>query len=172
MATINDVTFNLTAVMFSSNNRNVIGRSPGSKSNPVTNYGMDGLEITVSGWESTQTAYDNVMTAFMAEGSRELIIRTGWKYDIYSTSNNINEVGGFADNYFPYRFDLITSDPYQYATSEISRTKTITTNNQEWSADDSANDIVTAGTVAAVPDIIVTSSATEHILISQTTKMA
>ena len=171
MATINSVTFNLTGIMFSSNNRNVIGRSPGSKSNPVTNYGMDGLEITVSGWESTQTAYDNIMTAFMAEGSRELIIRTGWKYDVYSTSNNINEVGGFADNYFPYRFDLITSDPYQYSTSEITRSKTITTNNQEWSADDSANDIVTAGTVEALLEISITGGSAAGYQIKQTNKV-
>ena len=159
MATINSVTFNLTGIMFSSNNRNILGRSPGSSTNPITNFGMDGLEITVSGWESTQSDYDSVVNAFVASGSRELIIRTGWKYDIYSTSNNINEVGGFADNYFPYRFDLITSDPYQYSTPEITRSKTITTNNQEWSADDSANDITTTGTVGTVPDIKVTGGA-------------
>ena len=119
---------------------------------------MDGLEISLTGFETSQADYDNVMTAFMGT-SKELIIRTGWKFDIYSTSNNLSEVEGFADNYFPYRFDLVCSDPYQHSTSETTRSKTITTNNQEWSADDSSNDITTSGTVEAVPDIKVTAGA-------------
>lgn len=164
MATINGVTFNLTRIIFDTGNRNVLGRSPGSKTNPVSNFGMDGLGIALTGFETSQSDYDNVIAAFMGSGSKALIVRTGWKFDIYSTSNNLSEVEGFADNYFPYRFDLVCSDPYQYSTSETTRAKTITANNQEWSADDSANDITTSGTVEAVPDIQVTGSVSSTVL--------
>lgn len=168
MATINGVTFNLTRIIFDTGNRNVLGRSPGSKTNPISNFGMDGLGIALTGFETSQSDYDDVMAAFMGSGSKELIVRTGWKFDIYSTSGNLSEVEGFADNYFPYRFDLVCSDPYQYSTSETTRAKTITANNQEWSADDSANDITTSGTVEAVPDIKVTGGVSSSVLNERT----
>ena len=169
MATIGGVEFNLTNIVFDTNNRNLLGRSPGSKINPISNFGVDGLVISITGEESTIAAYDAVIAAFMSNGS-ELIIWPGWKYDIFSTSNNLAQQGGFAGKDFPYRFDLVCSDPYQYSTSETTRVKTITNNNQTWSADDSANDIDTDGTVEAAPDIKITSGTTSVASISQTSK--
>ena len=169
MATINGVEFNLVNIVFGTNNRNVLGRAAGSKTNPISNYGMDGLTISLTGEESTVEDYDAVISEFMSNGS-ELIIWDGWKYDIYSTSNNLAERGGFAGKDFPYRFDLVCSDPYQHSISETTRAKTITTSNQEWSADDSTDDITTSGTVEAVPDIKITSSSASTLSISQTSK--
>lgn len=48
--------------------------------------------------------------------------------------------------------------------------KTITVNNQTWSADDSAIDIITNGIVVALPNIKVISSATSTLSVSQTSK--
>ena len=169
MATINGVEFNLVDIVFGTNNRNVLGRSAGSKTNPISNYGMDGLTISLTGEESTLAEYDAIISEFMSSGA-ELIVWAGWKYDIYSTSNNLAERGGFAGKDFPYRFDIVCSDPYQHSTSETTRAKTITANNQEWSADDSVADIDTDGTVEAVPDIKITSSSISTVSVSQTSK--
>ena len=171
MATINGVEFNLVNWVFGGNNRNVLGRSPGSSTNSISNYGIDGLTISLTGEESTIAAYDAVIDAFMTSGA-ELIIWAGWKFDIYSTSNNLAESGSFSGKDFPYRFDIVCSDPYRHSTTETTRTKTITANNQEWTADNSANDITTAGSVAAVPNIIITAHSTEQLQIEQTSKFS
>ena len=50
-------------------------------------------------------------------------------------------------------------NPYIESVTDVTRTKTITTNNQEWYADDDSRDIKTEGNVDAVPVIQVTNNA-------------
>lgn len=169
--TINAVTFNLINLSIISTHRNRRTNQPGSDTNYITDLGYDGLTIRINGFETTLAVYDNVIAEFMSSGEQTLIVRDGWQFKVHSTQVSPNMLQS-KPNYFPYSFTLITSTPYRESISEITRSKTITTNNQTWSADDSTNDITTNGNVNAVPSIKITSSTSEQILISQTSKMA
>ena len=153
MATINGVAltgFNLRVVAIHRNNPINI---PGSDTNFITDMGFDGLVLRMTGFETTLTTYDAGIKEVMKSGPQTLIIRTGWQYPVYSTQLTPSRLDGFTDNYFPYDLMLYTSTPYRETTTETTQSKTITTNNQEWSQDDSANDIDTSGNVDAEPDI-------------------
>ena len=156
MATINGVTFNMQNLRAVAVHRNSISEQPGSDTNFITDMGYDGLVLRLEGFEETLATYDSVISEFMKSGEQTLVHRTGWQFKVYSVQLTPELIRGFADNYFPYDLILYTSTPYRESTSETTRSKSITTNNQEWSADDSANDIDTDGSVDAIPDIAVT----------------
>ena len=159
MATINGVAltgFNLRVVAIHRNNPINI---PGSDTNFITDMGFDGLVLRMAGFETTLTTYDAVIKEFMKSGPQTLVIRIGWQYSVYSAQLTPSMLDGHPDNYFPYDLILYTSTPYRETTTETSRPKTITTNNKEWSQDDSANDIDTSGNVDAEPDIQITGGA-------------
>ena len=170
MTTINGVTFNLESLRVVSTHRNIIINQPGSDTNYITDMGYDGLVLRLRGWETTLATYDAVIAEFMKTGAQTLVVRTGWQYSVYSAQLQPSLLSGYPDNYFPYDLVLYTSTPYRESTAETTRSKTITANNQEWSADDSAADIDTSGSVDAVPDIRVTSTTTVHTILSQTEK--
>lgn len=159
MATINGVTltgFNLRVVAI---HRNSMIDIPGSDTNYITDMEYNGLVLRMAGFETTLATYDAVIKEFMKSGPQTLLIRTGWQYSVYSAQLTPSMLGGFPDNYFPYDLMLYTATPYRETTTETTRSKTITTNNQEWSQDDSANDINTSGNVDAEPDIQITGGA-------------
>jgi len=158
MATINGVTFNMQNLRPVVVHRNEITEQPGSDTNFITDMGYDGLVLRLEGFEKTLATYDSVISEFMKSGEQTLVHRTGWQFKVYSAQLTPELIAGFADNYFPYDLILYTSTPYRESTTETTRSKTITANNQEWSADDSADDIDTDGSVDAVPDIKVTST--------------
>ena len=106
----------------------------------------------------------------MKTGGQTLVHRDGWQFTVYSATLNPVLLEGMVNNYFPYDLTLFTSTPYRESTSETTRIKTITVNNQEWSQDNSANDIDTDGNVDALPDIQITAANTIQTLISQTEK--
>lgn len=159
MATINNVTFNMINLRPVAVHRNTSSEQPGSDTNFITDMGYDGLVLRLEGYESTLATYDGVISEFMKTGAQTLVHRTGWQFNVYSAQLSLDLIEGFADNYYPYDLILYTSTPYRESTTETTRSKTITTNNQEWSADDSANDIDTSGSVDAVPDIQLTGGA-------------
>lgn len=156
MTTINGVTFNMVNLRPVAVHRNSVSEQPGSDTNFITDMGYDGLVLRLEGYEETLATYDSVISEFMKSGEQTLVHRTGWQFKVYSVQLSLDLIEGIVDNYFPYDLILYTSTPYRESTSETTRSKTITTNNQEWSADDSANDIDTDGSVDAVPDIQVT----------------
>lgn len=159
MTTINGVTFNMKTLEPVGTHRNVPNEEPGSDESFITDMGYTGLVLRMTGYEKTLAKYDEVINEFMKSGAHALVHRTGWQFTIYSTQL-VPLLGiGIVDNFFPYELTMLTSNPYRSSTTETSRTKTITTNNQEWSADNSANDIDTDGSVDAVPDIKVTGGA-------------
>ena len=168
MATINGVTFNMRNLRPVAVHRNSISEQPGSDTNFITDMGYDGLVLRLEGFEETLATYDSVISEFMKSGEQTLVHRTGWQFKVYSAQLTPELIQGFADNYFPYDLILYTSTPYRESTTETTRSKTITTNNQEWSADDSTNDIDTDGSVDAVPDIQVTGGAGSIESTSQT----
>ena len=153
MTTINGVTFNMVNLRPVAVHRNSVSEQPGSDTNFITDMGYDGLVLRLEGFEETLATYDSVISEFMKSGEQTLVHRTGWQFKVYSVQLSLDLIEGIVDNYFPYDLILYTSTPYRESTSETTRSKTITTNNQEWSADDSANDIDTSGSVDAVPNI-------------------
>lgn len=161
MASINGTVFTLKIISISIVHRNRQISIVGSNDNPIEDYGYDGLSIEISGAEYSQSDYDDVIAEFMQTGEHILIIRPGWEYRVHSV--RLNPVGreGYGDDlYYPYSLSMLTRTPFQYSTTDISRPKTITSNNQEWSADNSANNISTAGTVDTPVDIEITASST------------
>ena len=156
MTTINGVTFNMRNLRPVAVHRNSVSEQPGSDTNFITDMGYDGLVLRLEGYEESLATYDSVISEFMKSGEQTLVHRTGWQFKVYSVQLTPELIEGIVDNYFPYDLILYTSTPYRESTTETTRSKTITTNNQEWSADDSANDIDTGGSVDAVPDFKIT----------------
>jgi len=156
MTTINGVTFNMRTLEPVATHRNIPNEEPGSDESFINDMGYAGLVLRVTGYETTLAKYDEVISEFMKTGAQTLVYRTGWQFSVYSTRLIPMLDVGIVDNWFPYELIMITSTPYRESTSSTTRSKTITANNQEWSADDSANDVDTDGSVDAVPDIEVT----------------
>jgi len=139
MATIEGVTFNLSNVSFKTVPRNFSHSIPGYDSNPVTSMGYEGLSISVEGFEVDGDTYDEVVAAFLSNGRKVLSVRDGWKYDVYSVQHTITNGRGITDNYFPYSFDLITSEPYQHSINTNYRSVKITSDEQTWTAENMAS---------------------------------
>lgn len=163
MTTINGITCNRVTLFPVATHRNVVSNQPGSDQNYITDMGFNGLILQLTGYEETFAAYQNVISEFMKSGEQTLIHYTGWQYKVYSAQLSPTVPVGFSENYFPYTLVLLTSTPYMESTTETTRTKTITTNNQEWSQDDSANDIDTDGSVDAIPDIQITGDCSDSL---------
>lgn len=121
----------------------------------IDHLGYDGLVITLNGHESTREAYNLTMSYLMSEDEMTLILDTGYSYKVHNVNKTYVRANESIGNY-PYSVTMITHDPYAYGASTTTRSKTITTADQEWSQDDSANDISTAGNVDAKPDIEIT----------------
>ena len=136
MTTINGVTFNMVNLRPVAVHRNSISEQPGSDTNFITDMGYDGLVLRLEGWEKTLADYDSVISEFMKSGEQTLVYRTGCQFNVYSAQLTPELMEGIVDNYFPYDLILYTSTPYRESTTLDCRAKEITTNNQEWSAED------------------------------------
>lgn len=172
MASINGIECNIKTISISIVHRNRHIAIVGSSNNIIEDYGYDGLSIEISGAEYSQSDYDDVIAGFMKTGKQIFIVQSGWEYRVHSA--RLNPVGkeGYADDlYYPYSLTMLTRTPFQYSTTDIFRPKNIISNNQEWSADNSANNISTAGTVDTPVDVEISASstpATSQETISQT----
>ena len=159
MTTINGVTFNMKTLEPVGTHRNVPNEGIGTDESFITDMGYTGLIMRMTGYEKTLAKYDEVINEFIKPGAHTLVYRTGWQFTVYSTQYVPMLDVGIVDNFFPYELTMLTSNPYRESTTETTRTKTITTNNQEWDEDDFNWDIDTDGSVDAVPDIQVTGGA-------------
>ena len=171
MATIDGTTCNITNISMDVLHRNRYLPAVNSYNNTVIDTGYDGLVIAISGKEYTQAEYDTVIAKFMSTGEHLLIVKSGWEYRVHSVKFSPDLIEGIVDNYFPYRLTMISETPYVYSTTDLTRIKTISSNNQEWYEDNSSEDIDTDGYVPAPVYIKITSSATpssEQATISQT----
>lgn len=136
MATIDGITFNLSNARVYTKHRNIHLPSMNSYINTIRDTGYDGLEISIVGFENTRSVYDTVLTAFMATGVHSLVIDEGWEYRIHSVVLNQSLPTYIVNNHFPYTLTMRTSTPYAYSITDDYRAKSITSNNQEWSAAD------------------------------------
>jgi len=134
---------------------------PGSNRNPIDSLGFNGLTINVKGYARTSDDYDTIVSEIFAAPIK-LYLRDDWYYNGVLEDFNVPTLE--SENYFPFNMKIACEEPYMYSDDEITRTKTITTNNQEWSADDDGYDIITNGTVNTSPDIKVIGNAQSFIL--------
>lgn len=158
MATIDTQSFNLTGLSLADTHILQQSHVPGTSKNPINDLGYSGLQLRIKGFEETRTAYDAVIAAFMQEGEIDLIIDSGWKFKVHGARHTKKRAIGHSGRY-PYDLTVITDSPFLHTTSSTTRSKSITSDGQQWSADDSSNDIDTDGNVAAAPDIKVTGGA-------------
>jgi len=159
MATIDGIQFNLTNFRPVGYIKSTQSKPPGSDSNPNTDLGSGRTVISLSGLEVTRLQYDAVMAAFLSEGIHELVLDDGWKYYVQRGQRQTPRWISPEQNWFPYTITLVTEDQYIYSTTGTDFVKSITSDGQQWSADDSSNPIITAGNVAAKPTIVVTAGA-------------
>ncbi len=155
MSTIDGQTFNLAGLSIADTHILQQSHVPGTSKNPINDMGYSGLQLRVKGLEKTQADYDDVIAAFMQEGEIDLIIDGGWKFKVHGARHTRKRAIGHSGNY-PYGLTSITADPFLYSATSITRSKSITSDGQQWSADDSSNDIDTSGNVAAAPDVQIT----------------
>ncbi|MCK5431411.1 MAG: hypothetical protein KAJ03_01640 [Gammaproteobacteria bacterium] len=170
IATINGVEFILSSLVPSDAIGHSQTNSPGSDTNPITYNGRGGLRISITGLTETRDEYDNVITEFKKAGEQTLIANAGWELRIYAATSTIPPHNTARENEFAFSLEMLTTAPYQYSAADTESLKTITSNNQTWSASDAAVDITTAGKVATVPDIAVTGAIASTLKISQTNK--
>ncbi|WP_440952028.1 hypothetical protein [Methanococcoides sp. FTZ1] len=155
MATIDNQFFNLTGLTIADTHILQQSHVPGTSKNPINDLGYSGLQLRIKGQETTQAAYDDVIAAFMQEGEIDLVIDSGWKFKVHGARHTRKRAIGHSGHY-PYDLTVITDSPFLHTTSLTTRSKSITTNSQQWSADDSSNSVTTSGNVAAAPDVQIT----------------
>ena len=140
---------------------------PGGDRNPIDTLGFNGLTINVKGYARTPEDYDTIVSEIFSAPFK-LYLKDDWYYNGILADFNVPTLDSL--NYYPFDMKIECEEPYMYSDTETTRSKTITANNQEWSADDDGFGIVTNGNVKAVPDIKVTNSSTSTVSISQTSK--
>lgn len=136
MTTINGVTFNMQSLEIVSTHRNVPNEEIGTDESFITDMGYTGLILRMTGYEKTLAKYDEVINEFMKSGAHTMVYRTGWQFTVYSTQLVPLLDMGIVDNFFPYELTMLTSSPYRESSSLSCRGKLISSNNQEWSVED------------------------------------
>ena len=160
MATLNDVEFGIISKSKSISHDNIITDIPGSDTVVVDDLGYSTNPMVIVGHVKNETEFDNFKEVYYSGGALTLIVNpdSGKQYTVYALGI-VTELDGsrtfpLTDIVFNAAFHMQT--PYQESTADITRSKSITTQNQEWTADDDGAIIATLGNVDAVPDIQVT----------------
>jgi hypothetical protein len=156
MASINSTEINLSNVSISNKFRNVYSGLPGTSTNVIYDIGKDGLTISLSGWVTSESEYSGVAAEFMKSGEQSLVVTEGWEYKVFCTGIQRNLTTMV--NYIAWTATVQTEDPYVYSLDETYRTKTITTNNQTWTADNDSNPIQNLESASTVPNVEITGS--------------
>lgn len=120
----------------------VTSDQPGDDSSFITDMGVGPLTIRVRGdcTEETDNLSD-VRKEIMTVGELSLILDSGWKYKVFRQSFRPVRVAGTKQtglNGYHNEFYavFVCEEPYQFSTPTACRAKAITSNNQEWSAED------------------------------------
>lgn len=169
MVTIDGTTIQIGRMQARSVRDNSLVNISGSNSNLINGMGLEGLVINLRAWATSRSDYNTVMSKLMQSGEISLIVDSGWEFRVYPNVKTVERIQGTVD-YFPFSVTLITTDAYEYTTSTTTRTKTISTNGQTWSADNGSDDITTAGTVETNPDVTVSSTGADEEFFAQTNR--
>ena len=153
MATLNSVSFDVEAVSIRTVNKQDSQDIPSTADQQISEYGYSGLAISVSGAVYTLADADSLLDELLKQGNQTLVLESGMHYDVYTVSYTMSEPFDVQEDYFRFDMEFVTESPYHIDDTEITRAKTITTQGQTWSQDDSANDISTDGSADTIPDI-------------------
>ena len=129
---------------------------PGTDINPITRLGINGFQMQLNVVEDHLDRYDALVAEFMKQQELILVLRDGWEYHVEALGVQFPDMVIELGEKYRFTVPLISETPYQFSVDEVTVSKTITSNNETWSAGDDGTIIHTNGTVDAVPDIAVT----------------
>lgn len=169
MSTLNGAEFNIIKKRTTTINNIIINPIPGSDETLLKHNGYTTEPMVIMGFVYNEKEYDDFKEQFYSDEELTLIIDedSGLQY-IVRGDRGVYEIDGEDDTdnniTFIAQFNLKT--PYKESVATITRSKSITTQYQEWSADDDSRDIKTEGNVDAVPDIQIVGSSSSVYEIS------
>ena len=174
MATLNGVEFGIVHITKTIVHDNNIKDIPGSDTVVQDDLGYSTAPMRITGHVKNDNEYDDLKEQYYSGGELTLIVDpdSGRQYTVYAFQN-LTDLDGdrtypLTDIVFQAMFHM--KNPYLESVTDKTRIKSITSNNQEWSADNDGNPLKTDGNVDAVPDIQITSSITPSTFVSQTDK--
>lgn len=171
MATINGVPFNIIKKRTTIINNNIVKALPMSDETIIKHNGYTTEPMTITAFVYNKKEFDDFKEQFYSDSELTLVLDDPNTQYTVRGGLALTEIDGddkeSLDINFVAQFELKT--PYTESVATITRSKSITTQNQEWSADDDSIDIKTVGNVDAVPDIKVTGGLANAVDISQTT---
>jgi len=157
MATLNGKEFRIIELEWSSYQNNVIQEVLGSDTVEVQNQGHGSEPVKITAMVRNEKEMDDFQEEFYSNGVLTFIKdpNSGRQYSVYALGNvrreNVSNVILGTGIVFTCMVQL--RYPYSESVPLTTYSKDITTQNQEWSADDDSIDIKTDGNVDAVPDI-------------------
>lgn len=160
MATLNGIEFQILTIEWATYQNNVIQEVIGGDTVVVHSQGYRTDPVKIQGRVQNEKELDAFQEEFYSEGVLTFIknVNSGRQYQIYALGNIKQEDSSNDKSQTGIIFNCLIqlAYPYMESTEITTRSKTITTQNQEWSADNNGNDIKTDGNVDAMPDIQMT----------------
>ena len=132
---------------------------PGTDINPITRLGINGFQMQLNVVESHLDRYDALVAEFMKQQELILVLRDGWEYHVEALGVQFPDMVIELGEEYRFSVPLISETPYQFSVDEVNVSKSITANNETWSAGDDGTSLATTGTVPAIPDVQVTGGA-------------
>lgn len=165
MPTLNGIEFQIIEIEWSTYQNNVIQEVLNSDTVEVQNQGHGSDPVRIKGMVNNEKELDDFQEQFYSNGILTFIKdpASNKQYSVYALGSvkreSIRNLGLNSKIIFTCMIQL--RYPYSESVDTITRSKSITTQNQEWSTDDDGNYLKTDGNVDAVPDIQVTGGTTQ-----------
>ena len=160
MATLNGAEFKIIEAEWSTYQNNVIQEILGSDTVEVQNQGHGSDPVRIQGMVNNEKEMDDFQEQFYSNGALTLIKDpdSDRQYQVYALGNvrRENITNSLSDQGIIFTCMMQLKYPHSESVSTITQSKTIVSNNQEFSTDDSGIDIKTTGNVDATPDIKIT----------------
>jgi len=170
MATLNGVEFDIVKKTTTVIHDNNIMDIPGSDTVVQEDLGYSTEPLRIIGHVKNDSEYDDFKEQYYSGGELTLIVDpdSGKQYTVYAL-RNLTDLDGkmtypLTDIVFQAIFYM--KNPYLKSVTDKTRIKSITANNQEWSADNDGSPLKTDGSVDAVPNIKVTNDVTPLAVIN------
>ena len=159
MPTLNGVEFNIIKKRTTVINNNIVRALPASDETIIKHNGYTTEPMVVTGFVYNEKEFDDFKEQFYSDEDLTLVVEedSGTQYTVRGSQGvyeiDGEDIEGHNINFIAY-FEL--KNPYKESVVTLTRSKTITENNQEFSTDDSGIGIKTVGNVDATPDIKIT----------------
>ena len=143
MATINGVPFNIIKKRTTIINNNIVKALPMSDETIIKHNGYTTEPMIITGFVYNKKEFDDFKDQFYSDSELTLVLDDPSTQYTVRGGLALTEIDGddkeSLDINFVAQFELKT--PYTESVATMTRSKTITTQNQEWSADDDSIDI-------------------------------